>query len=361
VAEAVGAGVGIDDDDVVRHRLAQTGDELVAGHARGALEQPVADARAGDRGDPQHRRGRRAQRLDAQDQRVDEVRRQPFAGGRRGQLLGEERVALGAREEVVDEARVGPALEDAGQLGDDLIAREALDRHALDDRRALGLGQQRAQRVAAVELVGAVRRDEQHALAAGVAHEEGQEVARRAIGPVDVLEHEHERRVVGQAAQEREQQLDHAALRQGAVAVALRALELGQQRRQPRGRAAEGIGKRVGVDAAQGSDDRRVGHLAVAEGDALAGQHARPSLARAARELGDEAGLADARLARDERDGRAPVGGTVEPRDEAGQLALAPDELRARHPLRQPARPRAIARVYVRRPGTSSTMAVAIR
>jgi hypothetical protein len=98
VAEAVGAGVGIADDDVVRHRLAQARDEVVRAEVRGALEQAVAHPRPGDRGDAQRRLRGRAQRLDPQHQRVDEVRREPLARGRGGQLLGEERVALGARE-----------------------------------------------------------------------------------------------------------------------------------------------------------------------------------------------------------------------------------------------------------------------
>jgi hypothetical protein len=53
--------------------------------------------------------------------------------------------------------------EDPRGLGDDLLAREVLQGDALDDRRALGLGQQRPQRVAAVELVGAIGGDEQDA------------------------------------------------------------------------------------------------------------------------------------------------------------------------------------------------------
>ena len=150
-------------------------------------------------------------------------RRSPAGGGR--QLLGEERVALGAGEELVDQARLGPAAEDPRQLGDHLLAREALERHALDDRGALGLGHQRAQRMAAVQLVGAVGGEEQHALLARVAHEEGQEVARGAVGPVDVLEDEHERLRLGQPTQQR-----RAAARRRAPARA-RARRRGRARR----------------------------------------------------------------------------------------------------------------------------------
>ena len=83
VAEAVGAGLGLDDDDVVRHRLAQSGHELVGRDAGRALEQPVAHARAGDGREAQDGLGGRAERLDAQHQRVGDVGRQALAGRRR--------------------------------------------------------------------------------------------------------------------------------------------------------------------------------------------------------------------------------------------------------------------------------------
>ena len=328
VAEAVGVGLGVDHDDVVRHRLAQPGHELVGREAGRALEQPVAHARARDGGEAQGGLGGRAQRLDAQHQRVGDVGRQALAGGGGGQLLGEERVALGAGEQLVDQARLGPAPEDPGELRDDLLAREALQGDALDDRGALGLGHQRPQRVAAVQLVGAVRGDEQHALVARVAHEEGQEVARRAVGPMDVLEDEHQRPRLGQASQEGEQELEHAPLRERALGAGLGCVELGEQRRQ----AGRGAAELAGVEAAQRADDRRIGQLAVAEVDAVAGEHARALRPRAGRELGDQPRLADARLARDQGDRRAPIGRAVERRGQARELALAPDELGARDP-----------------------------
>jgi hypothetical protein len=103
----------------------------------------VAHPRAGDGRQAQHSLRRRAQRLDAQHERVGQVGRQALAAGGGRQLLGEERIALGAGEELVDQPRLRPAPEDPRQLGDHLLAREALERDALDDRGALGLGHQR--------------------------------------------------------------------------------------------------------------------------------------------------------------------------------------------------------------------------
>ena len=187
----------------------------------------------GDGGEAQDGLRGRAQRLDAQHQRVAHVGRQALAGGGRGQLLGEERVALGAREELVDQARLGPARRGSRRAARRLLAREGRQLDALDDRGALGLGQERAQRVAAVQLVGAIGGDEQHPLVPRVADEEGQEVARRAVRPVDVLEDEHQRLRLGQPPRGGQQELEHAALRERALGAGLGRVELGQQRREP--------------------------------------------------------------------------------------------------------------------------------
>ena len=140
----------------------------------------------------------------------------------------------------------------------------------------------------------------------------------------------------GQASQEGEQELEHAPLRERALGAGIGRVELGQQRRQ----AGRGAAELAGVEAAQRADDRRIGQLAVAEVDAVAGEHARALRPRAGRELGDQPRLADARLARDQGDRRAPVGRALERRGQARELALAPDELGARDPLRQVNRPR---------------------
>jgi hypothetical protein len=64
--------------------------------------------------------------------------------------------------------------------------------------------------VAAVQLVGAVGDDEAERLRARAAHEEGQEVARRRVGPVQVLEHEDDRPLAAEPLEQRQQRLEHA-------------------------------------------------------------------------------------------------------------------------------------------------------
>ena len=62
-------------------------------------------------------------------------------------------------------------------------------------------------------VVQAVGGDEQDPLAARVARHERQEVERRRVGPVDVLDDQHHRRLVGQPREQLEQVLVLAALR----------------------------------------------------------------------------------------------------------------------------------------------------
>ena len=95
-----------------------------------------------------------------------------------------------------------------GELG----LREGADLEALDDRAALLLGQERAQRVLAVQLVAAVGADQEQALVAQAAHQGGEELERRAIGPVEVLDGEAGRALRGQPVEQRAQQPEEAGL-----------------------------------------------------------------------------------------------------------------------------------------------------
>jgi hypothetical protein len=56
--------------------------------------------------------------------------------------------------------------------------------------------------MAAMELVDAEGRDDQQPLAADVARQEGEEVARGAVGPVEVLDDQQHRRLLGEPLEE---------------------------------------------------------------------------------------------------------------------------------------------------------------
>ena len=210
---------------------------------------------------------------------------------------------------------------------------------------ALELGEQRAQRVAAVQLVGAVGRDDEDALVPQAAREEDEECPGRAIGPVDVLEHERERPLAAELLEQREQRLEQARLAErrlvgpqllGAGGRGART-ELGEEGGEL-GASARGELVEDGIafagERAQHAHDRCVGQLLVAELDALADLHATARLPRPPRELGQEAGLAYARFTRDEGQGWVSSGRVAEGGFELRELGHAPDEPAARHTCR---------------------------
>src|SRR3954468_21119721 len=112
-------------------------------------------------------------------------------------------------------------------------------------RVALELGEQRAQRMAPVQLVGAVGGDDEHALAPERAPEEDEEGAGRAVGPVDVLEREREGLLAAEMLEQRQQRLEQARLAERGLVRAQRlgrggpgaGAEFGEQRGELRPRA----------------------------------------------------------------------------------------------------------------------------
>jgi hypothetical protein len=163
--------------------------------------------------------------------------------GGRQQLLGEEGVALRAAVDLLDELVVRSRPEDAGQQVGDLATVEAAQLQALGPAAAVQLGQERPQRVAAVQLVGPVG---QHQEQAGleVAVQEGEHVQGRAVGPVQVLHDQHGRGPVGETLQQGEQRLEQLGLPPGADGRAGRGRvlalpQLGQQPGQQRPAGAD--------------------------------------------------------------------------------------------------------------------------
>ena len=321
MAEAVHA-VGARDDQVARRGLAQRDPQLGGVEPAGVCEQRVVGA-LGDGEDAQDLLRGVGEPLGADHQRVAERWRQraaAVAAGRQ-QLLDEQRVPLAAAVQALDEHLLGCRVEDVGELIGQLDAGKARELDAAGGRVPLELGQQRPQRVAAVHLVRAVGADREHPLGAHGPRHEGEEGARGAVGPVDVLEQQQHRLLAAEALQQREQRLEEPALRRARALVGARRrtarAELGQQRGQLGPRELADLlqyGVPVPRQRPQGGDERRVGQLALAQLYAFAAQRPGAPVLRARRELGDEPGLAHARLPRDEGDRRVPLGGGREGR-----------------------------------------------
>ncbi len=184
--------------------------------------------------------------------------------------------------------------------------------------------------MAAVEVVGAVGDDDRDRVGERTREEEGEEVARRAVGPVDVLEHHHDRALVREPPEQAEDDLEEPRLGGGAGDGSV-----GTRCRSHLGRAE--VGKEPGQLTAAGADDLRqplrrerpqqrpkrtdergVWQPGLAELKAAAQQHLSPRGAGLVGELADEARLADTGLARDQAC-RRPIRASV--RERVGQTA----------------------------------------
>jgi hypothetical protein len=273
---AEGHAVAVGHEHVLAHGLADRPRQLRLVEVGSARQQLVMHAPAADGGGAHHVLPRGAEAVDAGEQHVPQALGQPLraavARGRH-QLLGEERVALRAGEDRLGERLRRAALEDALELGERLGGSEASELHALDARPARGLGQEVAQRPAAVDLVAAIGGDEQQALVAQAADEEGQEVEGGAIGPVDVLEGEDDRRDQRQLAQHLEDGHERAGARGRA------APDRDELGRRLHGRCAAPALVLLG-ERAQRVGDRQQRDRGVLEVGALADEHARTGVAR---------------------------------------------------------------------------------
>ncbi|MGY3247218.1 hypothetical protein ACVWYT_006667 [Streptomyces sp. TE4109] len=211
----------------------------------------------------------------------------------------------------------------------------------MDGAQPVQFGEQGAQRVAAVDVVGAVGADHDEAAVAHGAEEVGEEVAGGGVGPVQVFEDEDDGAPGGDAFQESGGELEEpgGAVLVGRVPVGL--AEFGEQPGQLALLPGAGGGDLGGQGAAKGPQrggERGVGQAVGADLDAAADRDDRVAAYRRREELLDQPGLADPRLAADEqrlrfapgaRPVRAAAGlpaGAAERIDERGELALAADE-----------------------------------
>ncbi len=320
--------------------------------------------------DPQRRRqlrlphaGRRAQDLDADgapDRRHERqqaphgLRHAPYPhaqrvgepGGQLGagrvqprgqQLLGEQRVAAAALVDLVDQVVLGRLAEDALQLLGD---PGAVQRPQLRQRHAvvvLELGEHLAHRMVGRQLAGAVGDHRGDPLGAQRAHEEADEVLRRAVHPVEVLEHDQDRRAAAEHAEQEDERLVEPRLgvpvglclaghRHAGRQVRERAHELGADLGPELLQRGREVGRR---DATERGGQRRVGELAAVELDAVAAQHDRALLLRPALGLAHQPRLADPGLPDQQRHRRRARRGASQQVVEHVELRLALDDAAA--------------------------------
>ena len=313
VAECVALDPGrrVGDEDLPADAFAE---RLVEGRLverRGGREEGRIDPLAGRRRHPQELLGRLGQVGRARQQHVAERVRQlgpAILARRHEELLAEERVAAGPDVDRIDECRVEVVPGDRAQLLGRFAPVERLEGQPLDAARPFELGQERQQRMTSMELVGAVREHEHDRGIAQVADEEAEQVARRAVGPVEVLHDEHDRRPGGHPLQEAEEQLEQTALARAVAQPGGRPLGHRAEVRHQPGQLGPAVAEdqvelvrvRPPDEPTQRLRDRRVGHRTFAQVDAAAEQDDGTLGLRDRRQLGDEPRLADTGLAGEE-------------------------------------------------------------
>ncbi len=309
-------------------------------------QQVVLDLAPADRARPQHRRGAHGHPFHPADHGVAQVRRHRCArvvGEAGRQLLDEQRVAVGALDDAGDDLGGRRRVEQgAQQLGD--VARTESDELEVAGAAAGQLGRELPQRVTRRDVLAAVGADGAHGQRAGVAGEERDQVERRAVGPVQVLEHQHHRARRHEPLDHREEQLEQASLTgrsgrplergpgragtrrsTGGVGLA-RPPEEGAQRAQG-GRPL--LGRQVAVERAEHVHEGRVRQTSLLEVEALADQDPSAVAPGLGAGLAHEARLSDTRLAaHEDHRALAVLGAGVRVEDDL-EVARPPDERRA--------------------------------
>ena len=317
----------------------QRGEKVHFGQLADRREQLRLHLAAGRRHDPERRLGVLGKDLKAAQQDVLQAWRQvaPVAVvGDREQLLREERVALGAEEDSLDELVVRLLSEDAGQQVGDAGAVEAAEVEPLDASAAVESGQERPQRMLPVQLVSAVREHEQQ-FGSQVADEEGEQVQSRAVCPVQVLHHQHGGGPDGEALQQAEERLEQPGLCQRAHRDGGSLLALAEFRQQARQQRASGsdqlVERRRGqppAEAAERLDHGRVRQRRLAELDATSEQHRPAPLPDPIAEPADQPGLPDAGFTTQAHRRRLASVDGPERRLKTTQFSFATDEARGR-------------------------------
>ncbi len=300
----------------------------VVGQAGGGPDQVVGGAAAGDGRRPQHLLRRVRHAFHARQQQRGQPGRQRAPGAvlsarRRGQeLLGVVGVPFRPLHQGV-EGGGGQGQRGVRHVGQDLGQGSGGERPEFDQRdhrQPQQLRDHAAQRVAAVQVVGAVRPDDRDALAVQHAGEERDQVARGGVGPVQVLDDQQDRAAGGQLGQQAEHGAEHLLARQ-ARPVRLLGLPVAvrEQARQHRA-GLDGLldARRRGAERVREREVRD----AVPDLRALAAQHGEAVAFGDLHRLGDQAGLADARVAADEPRHRAARRGVLQEAAQPGQLRV---------------------------------------
>ena len=209
-------------EDPARQRLAKCRRDVPWRALERVREQPIVD--------PPSRRGRRAEHVTGAGREAGDTRREQVAQHRRDgraraagagcaarslgedQLLDVERVPIGPRQQSIDDAGRRGLVEEARRLLGDLVAVEPGELDPIDMVLAFELGEEGQVADGFPSLVGPRGQEQEHRIVAKRSGQEPNQVTRRALGPLDVLDDEHEQALPGEPLEDPEEQLEEPRL-----------------------------------------------------------------------------------------------------------------------------------------------------
>ena len=292
--------------------------------------------------------GRRLRRQPGARERHPQARRDSVGAGlarRCDHLLGVERVPAGPLEGPVDQSGVRGVTELIREQPSQFVTIEPREVDAIDALVALELGQERQECTARIDLVGPDGGESRSVHLAGCTPGTTA-VARRLVGPLEVLDHQEDWAESGDPFEDPKDELEQADL--GKSLVRWRTIpigRIGRRRRVLPVRSAANLGHQPREFASTRSEERRqgrridipderterlderpVGKPPGPEREAPAAEDAGAGAADLIGECRHQSRLADPRLAADDHDPRLAGGGARVGAGEAAEFRLAPDE-----------------------------------
>ncbi len=180
----------------------------------------VVDPRPGCRGDAQQLLPGVGAGSDTGQHHIAESRRELAIGRLPGggqDLLRVEGVPAGPLHHPVDEGRFGRSTELVGDEPRQVLPVEAGEVHPIDEVPTFEFGEIRAEGTPGIGLVGPDGRDHEHRLGAEVPDQEGEQVPRRWIGPLEVLDQQQDRGHACQSLDDAEHELEESSLREAVL------------------------------------------------------------------------------------------------------------------------------------------------